>query len=224
MNIFSSLVRFLTNAADLPFCLKGNLELPLSCGLKMFFGICFFLISFERKRQVLVIIRLPPKTWQIIIDCYWFWMNRKILIAFSQKNMLLIMLHSFVIPYKKRYDLQICSWILMVYVQFWFPLPHELLWSVTLINSRAPFLQCLCISGKRSTGLFAETWLVLVLFCHLDFLPWISQNSPFSQSQRFFMFLYMHIGVFTHVNAHRYVYLYAYEISLLRTPGANFYH
>lgn len=57
----------------------------------------------------------------------------------------------------------------MAYVQFWFSLPHELLWSVTLVNSRALFLQCLCVSGKHSTGLFAETWLVLVLFCHLDF-------------------------------------------------------
>lgn len=137
--------------------------------MKIFFWDLFFNISFERKRHVLVITRLPPKTWQIIIERYWFWMNRKILIAFSHKNILLIMVHSFRIPYKEGYGLQIYSWVLMAFVKFRFPLPCELLWSVTLVNSRALFLQCLCISGKHSTGLFAETWLVLVLFCHLDF-------------------------------------------------------
>lgn len=56
---------------------------------KCFLGF-FFNISFERKRHVVVITRLPPKTWQIIVECYWFWMNKKILIAFSQKIILLI--------------------------------------------------------------------------------------------------------------------------------------
>lgn len=56
---------------------------------KWFLGFVFY-ISFERKRHVLVITRLPPKTWQIITEYYWFWMNKKILIAFSQKNILLI--------------------------------------------------------------------------------------------------------------------------------------
>lgn len=49
LNIFSSLVRFLTNAAGLPFCLKGNLNLHLSCGLKMFFGICFYIYPLREK-------------------------------------------------------------------------------------------------------------------------------------------------------------------------------
>lgn len=58
------------------------------------------------------------------------------------------------------------------------------------------------------------------------FLPWISQSSPLSQSQRFFMFLYVHIHVFTHVNTHRdmYVYLSVYEISPMWTPSADFHH
>lgn len=56
---------------------------------KWFLGFVIY-ISFERKRHVLVITRLTPKTWQIIIEHYWFWMNKKTLIAFSQKNILLI--------------------------------------------------------------------------------------------------------------------------------------
>lgn len=103
--------------------------------------------------------------------------QRALLILDEQKNLnsfftekyTVVIVHSFVIPDKESYSLQIYSRFLVAYVQFWLPLPHELLQSVTLVNSRALFLQCPCVSGKHSTGLFAEAWLVLVLFCHLDF-------------------------------------------------------
>lgn len=103
--------------------------------------------------------------------------HRPLLVLNEQKNLnsfftekyTVVTVHSFVIPDKERYGLQIYSWFLMVYVQFWLPLPHELLWSVTLVNSTALFLQRLYVSGKHSTGLFVEAWLVLILFCHLDF-------------------------------------------------------
>jgi len=46
---FRSLITFLTSAADLPFCLKGNLDLYISCGLKMLFGFWFFIHPLREK-------------------------------------------------------------------------------------------------------------------------------------------------------------------------------
>lgn len=94
--------------------------------------------------------------------------EQKYLNSFFTEKYTVVIVHSFVIPKQGRYSLQIYSRFLMAYVQFWLPLPHELLRSVTLVNSRALLLQCR-VSGKHCTGLFAEAWLVLVLFCHLDF-------------------------------------------------------
>lgn len=74
----------------LAFLSEGKSGPSLILWFENVFWDLFFYISFERKRYMLVITRLPSKTWQIIIEHYWFWINRKILIAFSQKNILMI--------------------------------------------------------------------------------------------------------------------------------------
>lgn len=143
--------------------------------------------------------------------------HRALLILDEQKNLnsfftekyTVDMVYKFVIPNKEICGLQIYSWVLMAYVQFWFPLSQELLWSGTVVNSRALFLQCLCVSGKHSTGLFAETWLVLVLFCHLDFCLG-SHKVHFSHRAKDFSCFYMCTYMCSHMSIHTEICMFIY--------------
>lgn len=68
-----------------------------------------------------------------------------------------------------------------------------------MVNSRAFSLQCLCVSGKHSTGLFTETCLGLVLICHVDFC-FASHKVHLSHTVKIFDgFVYVHTHVHTHV-------------------------